>query len=165
MQRRFVYGAVALTLALACASAHAGDRATQVAGAGSADVTDPDGNTYPSAFALAGTVRPNGSARGAIEFLFSPAFSAVWGAVPGVDLIYLNGTITGGSVGTDGSVTLTGTLTEIDLSLTDGVVFQEEDVPFEIVIGGPQGRTTFSFQWCELPTFYLEVTNGSLIVR
>jgi sugar lactone lactonase YvrE len=133
-----------------------------VLGGGRALLTDPAGDTFSAAFGLAAVRRADGSADGVVDFSFGPAFGQAWGAVPGVDRIQLHGRITSFTVAADGTVTLEGRLTEKDFD-RGRVVFVERDVPFRIVIG--PHSTSFSLQWCELPTFYLDVTHGDLRIR
>lgn len=136
---------------------------SHVHGGGQAALTDPGGNVYALSFAIAATLRADGSVSGQIDFNFGPAFGAAWGAVPGVDRIHLHGRITSFTVAEDGSVTLQGLLTEKDFARGGGAVFVEENVPFTIVVC--PGSVQFSLQWCELPTFYVELTDGNLDVR
>ena len=162
---KFITSAVVGLLFIAMASPAFADKPiASVAGTGMATITDPDENTYAgNVFAIAGQINDGGTATGKIEFLFASAFSDPWGAVPGVDFISLNGTITGGAVADDGSVLITGLLTEKDFSWGDGVVYVERDVPFAIVVA--PGSRQFSLQWCLLPLFGIEVTQGSLRVE
>jgi hypothetical protein len=155
--------AAVLTLAAFAAAPPADHPAARVAGEGKAVITDPDDNGFGgNHFAIAGAVYADGSADGRVEFRLEEPFSAVWGAVPGVELIRLKGEITAGAVAQDGAVTLQGLLAEVDYS--DGeVVFVEEDVPFEIVIAPGGGE--FTLTWCLLPVFEVEVTHGKLKVK
>jgi hypothetical protein len=163
MKRLVMSSAALLMLAVFSAAASADDVAVRVSGGGKAVITDPDDNEFAgNHFVVAGVVYTDGSADGRVHFQLGEAFSAVWGALPGVDLIRLRGEITAGAVAEDGSVTLQGRLTEVDYSDGD-VVFVEEDVPFEIVI--PAGGGQFTLTWCLLPIFDLEVTHGKLHVK
>lgn len=138
---------------------------TSLTGGGTVDVTDADGNLFPYAgeFALSAGVTPDGSPYGRITFVFTGDFAAYWGALPGVtDVFRLTGEVT--DVHTSGnSVVISGTLTEVDTARGDGVVFVEENVPFQIV--GEAGSESFVFQFCLLPPFYVDVANGHLNVQ
>jgi hypothetical protein len=146
---------------LSAASVTAGAAAAQVNGGGRAVLTDPAGNTLT--FGVAGVLHANGSVGGAVNFVFGPAFAQAWGAVPGVDALHLSGTVTARTVAEDGTVTLQGQLTEKDVARGGGVVFVEENIPFKIVV--KPGSKQFTLQWCELPTFGLEMTDGNLTIR
>jgi hypothetical protein len=146
------------------AFAHAADPVT-VTGGGVAELTDPDENTYTYAFGLAANRNPQGNVSGHFHAAFQNAFANAWGAVPGVDVILISGTVTSITLGPGGAVVVEGRLTEFDFSLGDGLVFSEEDVPFRIDLGGDLGRGEFLLQWCELPTFPSRVLAGSLAVR
>jgi ELWxxDGT repeat protein len=113
-------------------------------------------SAYPFRFALAGVISSDGTARGRVNFVFGPEFSEAWGAVPGVDSIHLSGTLTTITVSEDGTIALAGLLTETDFSRGGGVAFAEEDVPFTIVFS--PGSWRFTLQWCELPTFDVQLT-------
>lgn len=134
----------------------------RVSGGGGAVLNIPDELSSPVRFGLAGVVRADGSAEGNINFVFPPPFANVWGAVPGVDLIHIEGRVTSGSVAEDGTIILEGTLTERDYTKGKGVVFLEENVPFRIEVGGSLGLTMIKLQWCFLPDFLIEVTHGNL---
>lgn len=155
-----MYRMLLIAVALAALGSAARAEDIKVHEAGTVTATDPDGNSYAgNRFAILGKVEEDGSASGNVEFRFEEAFSAAWGAVPGVDFIHLKGKVTSGSVNEEGTLTLRGALTEVDFSTGVGVVFAEENVPFEIVIDPESGR--FTLQWCELPTFLMEVTTGN----
>lgn len=97
--------------------------------------------------------------------LWHGSFPELWGdpACGGTcDTIILTGTIESGSVGPDGTVTLSGTAREIDKRRGEVVFDSGSDEPFYIVAGGSQGDETFILQWCFLPEFQIE---GSLRVR
>jgi hypothetical protein len=146
------------------AAAHADDPVARVNGAGKAVLTDLDENEFAgNLFAIVGAVDADGSAEGNVHLVLAEPFSVVWGAVPGVDFIHLNGKVVAGAIADDGAVVLSGHLTEVDFSYADGVVFVEENVPFEIVVDPDAGK--FTLQWCLLPAFDLEVTHGKLNVR
>jgi hypothetical protein len=153
----------AATTALPGVSASAGTAAHQVRGGGQAVLTDPDGNIFSLTFALTTSLPADGSASGVVNFVFGQAFGQAWGAVPGVDAIHLHGTVASFTVAADRTVTLEGQLTEKDSTRGGGVAFIEENVPFRIVLhpGAPQ----FTLQWCELPTFDLELTAGHLAIH
>lgn len=137
---------------------------TVVSGGGLVTVTDIDGNTFPAAgeFTISGAQVRNG-ARGRISFVFRGDFASFWGAVPGVtDLLYLKGNVD--NVTVDGSnVVIGGLLSETDFAQGHGVVFVEENVPFEIT--AQPGSTSFVMQFCELPPFAMQVTEGTLAVH
>lgn len=135
-----------------------------VNGGGGATLT-ADGLMSPVRFGLAGVVQADGSAEGHVNFVFPRPFAEVWGAVPGVDLIHIEGRVTSGSVAGDGTIILEGTLTERDYTKGLGVVFLEENVPFTIAVGGGLGPNMISLQWCFLPVFPVEVTHGTLEVH
>jgi hypothetical protein len=44
-----------------------------------------------------------------------------------------------------------------------GGVFVEEDVPFTVLVR--PNSASISLQWCELPTFVVEVTDGDVTYR
>ncbi|MBY0456287.1 MAG: ScyD/ScyE family protein [Gemmataceae bacterium] len=134
----------------------------RVNGSGRATLTAPGGQTFGVAFGLTASREADGDVGGIVNFSFGPAFGQAWGAVPGVDRIQLHGRVTAFTVAADGTVTLTGRLTERDFS-RGRLVFVERDIPFRITLR--QGSNQFTFQWCELPTFYLNVTAGELKVR
>lgn len=166
MKRFLVVSAAVLTLAAFAAMAVADDEDQRllVAGVGKAVITDPDGNEFSgNRFALAGVLRPDGSARGRVAFQLGADFSDVWGAVPGAtDLIRLTGRITEGEVKADGTVVVRGTLLEEDYF--DGeLIASFPNEPFEITID-PSGKS-FVLQWCLLPPFDVEVTEGRIHVR
>jgi hypothetical protein len=136
-----------------------------VSGGGVVHVTDVDGNTFPLAgeFSVNGGLTQAGAPHGRINFVFSGYFAAYWGAVPDVtDRFRLSGRITNVTVN-DGNIVLRGVLNETDYDAGAGVVFVEENVPFEIVV--QPGSTTFVFQFCEVPPFTLEVATGTLAVH
>lgn len=157
-----IIGAVVLAGLVASA---AGAGRTSVVGSGLADVTDVDGNLFPAAgrFSLTGGIMPGGSAYGRISFVFRGAFAGYWGALPGVtDVLRLSGAID--DVRTDGtSVILAGTLTEVDTAAGAGVVFVEENVPFEIIT--EVGSNSFVLQFCLLPAFLINVSGGQIDVQ
>src|SRR5262249_21155553 len=137
--------------------------ATHVNGGGQATLTDPDGNTFPLALGLAAVLRADGTAHGTINFVFGPAFSQLWGAVPGVDTIRLSGAVTAITVAEDGTVSLEGLTTEKDYARGGGIAFVEENIPFRIVLHADSGQ--FALQWCELPTFELALSDGNLALH
>jgi hypothetical protein len=99
-------------------------------------------------------LRNDASTHGPINFIFGQS----WGAVPGMNNIHVTGTVSSMATAEDGTVTLRGRLTERDW---DGV-FTKEDVPFRIVL---RPGSQFTLQWCELPTFELELTDGNLVIH
>jgi hypothetical protein len=84
--------------------------------------------------------------------------------VPGVDRIRLTGKITSGSVSSNGTAIVRGTLTETDSTTGRGVVFVAENEPFEIVTSGAVARA-FSLQWRLLPVFRIDIARGGLRVH
>lgn len=152
------YGAAKTSAPISSFSAAtaAGSAGHQVHGGGQALLTDPNGTVFPCTFGLSGLLHADGSAGGVVNLVFGPAFSQAWGAVLGVDAIHLQGTVNSFTVTADGTVTLEGQLTEKDLTHVAGVVFVEENVPFQIVVGLDSWQ--FTLQWCELPTFQFELT-------
>jgi len=129
-----------------------------VSGGGTALVTITDGAVFPVHFGISGIVRADGSAQGHMNFVFPPPFGDMFG----VGLIHIQGRVTSGAVTADGTIILEGTLTERDHSQGQGVVFLEENVPFRIEVGGSLAERTFHLQWCLLPVFLVEVTDGNL---
>jgi hypothetical protein len=148
---------------LSAAPATTGPALAHVNGGGQAVLTDPAGNVFPLSFGLKGVLNADGSARGAVNFVFGPAFAQLWGAVPGVDTIHLHGTVTTVAVANTGAITLQGTATEKDFARGGGVAFVEDDIPFTVVVRPDTGG--FTLPWCELPTFDLKVLDGNLVIR
>lgn len=143
-----------------------------VTGRGRAELTDPDGEKFTHQFAITAVVDRDGTARGKATFVFSDRFSQKWGAVPGVDLIHLEGDLKTGSVDQTGQASLGGTFIETDYSRTEGIVYQEDSsvsgaAPLAIVIS-PDSRK-FTLAWCGfIPGsgyFSAEVTEGHLKVH
>jgi hypothetical protein len=156
-------------LASLAAAAQAAPPAASVTGGGQAALID-DGTESPLQFQIAAMVFDDESAVGHAIFVLRKPFARDWGAVPGVvDLILLKAEIHAGSVAEDGTITLNGEFTEVDISFTEGVVFVEKDTEltslFEIVLGGDLGPGEFTLQWCLLPAFEIEVTKGRLRVE
>ena len=97
-------------------------------------------------------------------------FAAAWGACPydprcepggATSTLHLRGNVA--SVLTDGTtVTVSGTLTEIDHGKKNGVIFTEEDVPF--VITAEEGSSSFVLQFCAVPPFTMDVATGHISV-
>jgi hypothetical protein len=141
-------GAAAVAASPSASSTAATAGSTQVHGGGGALLTDPSGASFPFTFTLEAMLRSDG-----------PAFGQPWGAVPGVNGIHLTGLVSSVAVAGDGTITLEGHLTEKDYARGGGVPFTEGDAPFAIALrpGAPQ----FTVQWCELPTFDLEQTDGN----
>lgn len=178
---------VALLLALLCAvalfatPAAAKGKAAQVNGGGHALLTastdpanDPEGlietAQYPIQFSFSGVIAEDGTAHGHVNFVFTGEFARVWGAplesgeVP-ADHVHINGRVTSGTVAPDGTVTISGMLTESDFDRGTGKYFTVDD-PFTITVGGPALDTgEFILQWCLLPAFPVQVTGGGLNVR
>jgi hypothetical protein len=129
-----------------------------VNGGGSATVTDPGGAQYDARVSIAASMNASGVAQGVVNVVFGQAFSAAWGATPGVHTIHLNGRVEAITAGAGGAITLTGTAVEVDV-VTGGnnLVFPNE--PFQIVFTGPD---TFSLTWCLLPTFDFHLNTGAL---
>ena len=164
MSRHVLLLLVAFTLGVAATVAHAKDPIARVHGAGKAVLTDPDENPFAdNIFTVTAQVDADGSAKGNVHFVLAEAFSEVWGAVPGVDFIHLKARIIAGEVAEDGSVLLSGLVTEVDYANGEGVVFVEEDVPLELVVDADGEQ--FMLQWCLLPVFDLQVSHGELKVK
>jgi hypothetical protein len=143
-----------------------------VTGRGQAELTDPDGEKFTHQFAITAVVDRDGTARGKATFVFSQRFSQKWGAVPGVDLIHLEGDLKTGSVDSAGQVSLVGPFVETDYSRSEGIVYQEDSsvsgaAPLAIVIS-PDSRK-FTLAWCAfIPGngyFSAEVKEGHLKVH
>jgi hypothetical protein len=145
-----------------------------VAGRGKAVLTDFDGEKFLHQFSIAAEVTNDGAARGRASFVFPMPFSQKWGAVPGVDLIHLEGEITAGSVDDQGKVSLAGPFVERDYSRSDGLVYEEDSresgaTPLAIVVS-PKSRE-FTFSWCDfIPPdgtghFSSVITGGNLNVQ
>jgi hypothetical protein len=162
--RRLIPAAAVIGLLVGGSTARAGDPVS-VAGGGLAVLTDPSGVVYPYAFELTANRDRKGKTTGDFSALFPNPFANAWGAVPGVDLIVISGSVSSLTVGPHGAVVIEGTLTERDFTFGEGLVFLEENVPFRIDLGGDLGRGEFLLQWCELPTFPSEVLLGYLAVR
>lgn len=171
LMKRISYAAVASLLAfatLAFTSLPAlADAPTAVFnGGGHGTLTDPDGNTFPIQFAIAGNVADDGTASGNINFVFQGDMADYWGAIPGVvDTFHVYGKVTAGSIAPDGSVTIEGTVTELDFDQGNGKVFVVVGDPFVIVAGGSLGENVFTLQYCELPTWQIAVTSGNLSIH
>ena len=169
--KRVSYAAMAalLTIATLAFTSHpacAGAPAAIVNGGGHGILTDPDGNTFPIQFAIAANVTDDGSAYGHINFVFRGEMADVWSAVPGeVDLFHVYGQVTAGSVAADGTVTLQGTVTEIDFDQGNGRIFIVKSDPFVIVTGGSVEGNAFELTYCLLPTWHIAVTNGNLSIH
>jgi hypothetical protein len=87
----------------------------------------------------------------------------VWGAVPGVvDTFHVYGQVTAGSVAADGTVTLQGTVTEMDFDQGNGRIFIVKNDPFVIVTGGSVVGNAFDLTYCLLPTWHIAVTSSNL---
>jgi hypothetical protein len=91
--------------ALLASSASAATAAAQIYGGGKATLTDPGENGLVLDFALAGVLHPDGSLRGAINFIFSRSLSQAWEAGPGADSIRLQDAVTTVTVAEEGTVT------------------------------------------------------------
>lgn|SRR5512145_3186862 len=101
--------------------------------------------------------------KGYINFVFGETFSKVWGAAPPNDAMYLSGNISNITADADGFIHLTGTLTEVDFTHGEGMVFLIDDL-FDIKVGGSFAPTEFILQWCLLTEFLIKVTRGVLTV-
>jgi hypothetical protein len=155
-----------LVLALAALPVSAQPPGAVLNGGGQGLLTDPDGNTFDTQFSFSGVVSAGGTARGNINFVFTGEMADYWGTFPGiVDMFHAFGQVTGGTVDAAGNVTLTGTVTEYDFDNGNGVVFYETNVPFVLVAGPSLGDNVFTLQYCELPTFTIQVTSGSLAIQ
>lgn len=134
-------------------------------GSGVLSTPPPDGGAvrnYPLQFAMIAGFDGD-TPKGHINFIFGRAFARDWGAVPPNDLVSVAGKITGITEDTDGFVHLTGTLTEIDVTDGEGIVFLIDDL-FDVKVGGSLGANEFVLQWCLLPEFPIRVTHGVLKV-
>jgi hypothetical protein len=137
---------------------------------GKAKLTSPPpeggaARNYPLEFAIiAGSDEDGTNPRGYINFVFGKAFSRDWGAVPPNDAMYLAGKITEITEDAEGVIHLKGTLTEVDFTHGQGVVFLIDDL-FDIKVGGNFGTKGFILQWCLLPAFPVRVTHGVLTVN
>ena len=134
-------------------------------GRGVLSTPPPDGGAvrnYPLQFAMIAGFDGD-TPKGHINFIFGRAFARDWGAVPPNDLVSVAGKITGITEDTDGFVHLTGTLTEIDVTDGEGIVFLIDDL-FDVKVGGSLGPNEFVLQWCLLPEFPIRVTHGVLNV-
>jgi hypothetical protein len=118
---------------------------------------------YPLQFAIVAGF-DDGTPGGYINFVFTEAFPKVWGAVPPNDAMYLSGKISDISTDAEGFIHLTGTLTEVDFTHGEGVVFLIDDL-FDIRVGGSLAPNEFILQWCLLPEFLVRVTRGILTVN
>jgi hypothetical protein len=168
MKRIFTkYLAVLFALAVStlpmflCPAVAQAQNVARVNGGGGALVTMPDGAVLPVHFGLSGIVLTDGTAKGHVNFVFPPPFGDMFG----VGLIHIQGRVTSGAVDADGTIILEGTLTERDYIQGQGVVFLEENVPFRIEVGGSLAARTLLLQWCLLPVFPVEVTNGNLTLQ
>jgi hypothetical protein len=159
---------VLMAVALAAAPVAAAQPAAIVTGSGTALLsytsTDLPPGPHPATFRIVGIVRDDGSAKGQLNVVFTGTGAAEWGAVPGVERIHLSGTVMHGTVTPDGTVELSGTLTETDYVADGGIGFQQE-YPFMIRAGGEIGTDAFVLQWCALQPFAAEVTEGNLRVH
>jgi len=127
------------------------------------DALDPSLYQFPVQYAIAGTVAGDGTASGYVNFVFRGEMAEYWGALPGItDTFHVFGKVTGGSVAPDGTVTLTGTVTEHDFDQGNGKVFIALNEPFTLVAS--PGENEFHFQFCLLPEWIITVTSGGLSV-
>jgi len=139
-----------------------------VNGGGSAVLTasPPEGGAarrYPIQFTVVAGF--DGDApHGYLTFTFGQAFARDWGAVPPNDLVIVSGKVSEITEDADGFVHLTGTLTETDFTSGQGVVFLIDDL-FDVKFGGTLPPNEFVLQWCLLPEFPIQVTNGILTVN
>jgi hypothetical protein len=138
-----------------------------VNGGGSAVLTapPPEGGAdrkYPVHFTMIAGFDEE-TPRGHISFTFGQAFARDWGAVPPNDAMSVAGAISAITEDADGFVHLTGTLTEVDFTKGDGVVFLIDDT-FDVKLGGTLPADELVLQWCLLPAFSIRVTNGVLTV-
>lgn len=145
---------------------------TVVTGGGQATLTDTDGQTFTHQFTISAILNTDGSAQGQASLVFSQAFASKWGALPGVDVMHVQGTFTTGGIAPSGSVWLSGPFLETDFNRTEGIVFQENSAvsgsaPMKVTIA-PDTKS-FTLSWCSFipaPGFFTVVpTDGSLRVR
>lgn len=173
--------ALVLFVAVSAQAAAAKGPAVRVSGGGHGLLTastdpanDPQGlvetKEFPIQFSFAGTIAEDGTTHGHINFVFTGEFARTWGApdesgaVP-ADHVHIIGKVTDSEVQADGTITLSGWLTESDFDRGDGKYFTVDD-PFTITVGGPAlGADEFILQWCLLPSFPVRVTSGNLQVR
>jgi DNA-binding beta-propeller fold protein YncE len=155
-------GSIAAATAPLASSTPSAAATAPVHGGGQALFTDPSGASFPFTFMLGAVLRSDGPAQGTINFIFSPAFGQSWGAVPGVTSAYLTAAASSVAADGDGPVTLEGRLTEKDYARGGGAAFIEKDVPCAIALR--PGAAQFTLQWCELPAFDLEPTDGNLAI-
>jgi len=167
MTKRLCFGLlIALLFSLAVLPAFAQAPGAVLNGGGHGILSDPYGNNFPVQFAIAGTVNADGTARGNVNFVFQGEMADYWGALPGVtDTLHVFGNVTGGSVSADGTVTLTGTVTEHDFDTGNGKVFVVVGEPFVIMAGPSIGENVFIFQFCALPTFTIAITSGRMEIQ
>jgi hypothetical protein len=152
---------VLAALALIAPPAAAQAPAAVINGGGHGILSDPDGNSFPIQFAIAGTVAADGSASGHINFVFRGEMANYYGIVPDEDTFHVYGKPTSGSVAADGTVTLWGTVTAVDFNNGEGKLLVTND-PFMIMAGGSLGDDAFIFQFCELPIWHVVVSSGGL---
>ena len=128
-------------------------------------MTDIFGDETTAAFSVAAVLNSSTKANGSVNLTFDSDFGAVWGVYPDeTDSVHVYGKITGVTVAGDGTIKLSGEVTEVDLSHAGGVIFSTAGEPFEMVIN-PDHPSEFTFTWCLLPPFWAEVTAGGIDVR
>lgn len=155
---------VLIAIVIAPLQAFAAAPVASLNGGGQGLLSDPDGNLFPIQFAFAGSIDAGGGANGHINFVFKGEMANYYGLVPGEDTLHVYGQAVSGSVGPDGLVTIRGTVTAVDFNNGDGIIGIVDD-PFVIMAGGGIAADTFIFQFCELPTWQVAVTDGALQVR
>ena len=145
-----------------------------ISGSGIVNATDEGSTEFANAgqFTISAGLRPDGSARGSLNFVGRGEFAAAWGACPydprcedfpntATKTFHLSGQVqTLSAIGSN--VVATGTLTEIDHGKGDGVIFEEYDVPFSVTAS--EGSSSVVLQFCLLPPFTLDMASGNLSV-
>ena len=145
-----------------------------VSGGGRGFLTGPDATQSSLQFEINAVLNSDGTVKGHASFVFPEAFAQIWGAVPGVTIVHLQGDLTTGSVRPDGKLVLSGPFVETDYSRGEGIVYQEDSrdsgqPPLRIEI--TPGTQSFTLSWCAfIPpngtgVFSVEVTNGNLKVH
>ena len=157
-----------MVLALTAPPVAAARPAAIVTGSGTARLTytgtDLPPGPHLATFRIVGIVGADGSANGQVNVVFTGAGASAWGAVPGVALIDLAGTVASGTVTADGTVELRGRLTETDYRADGAIGFQSEE-PFMITAGAGRAPDAFVLQWCLLAPYAADVTQGHLHVH
>jgi hypothetical protein len=112
---------------------------------------------HPATFSIEARLAGDGTATGRLRFVVMGAGAHDWGISPDVDSMDLRGTVTGGTVAGDGTITLTGAVTEVDRS--GGKVVYTDTTPFGVHVLGPN---SFTVVWCLFDPFTATVIDGTL---